>query len=285
MCIRDRLNTSYHIYIEAQCRAAAVAQGVIQTGKWVQNILESRRMIYERMRVSEEMNPRFFEEHAVPGAWNESGGYFNIESGKHRAAYLLHRNRLFIPICISSNDYKKYLNIKAAAVLQAYFDSEQLSQLPYPVWHPYFYNTPFEVGSNYYEVLRVLSLKVAHYFGERQKAKRIKNLSILNLSHNLEGLVQGLAKLGCKISTSYVAKKFDLLVRRLYHLPEIGIYNEQDGFDIILGESVEQVQEYEASLYCVRICGNREIIGDDFDALLRMGDDIFAIKVKDDFDV
>ncbi|MBF8775879.1 hypothetical protein [Pseudomonas fulva] len=209
-----------HHYIDLYCRPAADQFGIAQTDAWVGNVLRSRRQVYERMRQTESIDPLFFVNHAVSADWNEHQGHFNMDSGKHRAAFLIHRKRSLVPLRLSITDYERYLNQPALQRVVECLEHEQAADLPYPVHHPYFLRAPYRAESACWEaLLRVSRTLVLHRF----RASGNVNLNGVRLRVNRashEPLAQTLALLGCSISYAYQASEFDHRVRALYRVSE-----------------------------------------------------------------
>jgi len=195
-------------YLNIYCADAANELGVDTSAGWRNNVIESRREVYERMRMSEEINPLFFEQHAVLGEWNYEKRYFNLASGKHRAAYLISRGRVLIPLKIRIGDYDAYLNKPALQKLLKYLKSNGINKLPYPILHPYFYNAAYDTVCNWREQLIAAA--------ERLGLEKF-NGSGLSKPDTADFILPMLEKCGYDKRT-YAGGVLDELVRELYHL-------------------------------------------------------------------
>ncbi|MGH1448996.1 MAG: hypothetical protein ACRBBM_06150 [Pseudomonadaceae bacterium] len=214
------LDATPDYYIDLYCRSAAEQFGIAQTPAWVENVLKSRRQVYERMRQTESIDPLFFVRQAVRADWNADESHFNMDSGKHRAAFLIHRKRPLVPLKLSSADYENYLNRPALDSLLDYMKQTHFSELPYPVMHSYFLKAPYRAESAYYELLLKLCRSLVLMNFKDAGRVSLKGVSLWTERPGLEPLVQALAILGCSIKYGYQASIFDLKVRQLYRISE-----------------------------------------------------------------
>lgn len=205
-------------YMDLYCRSAAEQFGIEQTPAWVDNVLKSRRQVYERMRQTESIDPLFFLSHAVKADWNADEGHFNMDSGKHRAAFLIHRKRSLVPLRLSTSDYEVYLNRPALQSLIEHMMQTNVIELPYPVMHPYFLKVPYRAESAYYEtLLKLCRAFVMTNFRETGRVS-LRGVSIRVGRSDLEPLAQAFAILGCAVHCGYQENEFDRNVRRLYRI-------------------------------------------------------------------
>jgi len=227
-------------YIDQYCVDAAKNTGVTTTERWVQNILDSRKEVYEKMRIAEEIEPLFFYDHAVPAIWDKNG-YFNMKSGKHRAAYLIHRRKMLIPLQLTAEDYNIYLNISAVNDLISFITERDIFELPYPILHPYFLKMPFMPQNNYFELFldftRWLSICI---FKEHGKLN-FKGISLFDTTGILYPLLQCLCKLGCKAECLYPVGEFDVLINSLYHIMDPPVQTDilSGKYDVVFVEYCE----------------------------------------------
>ncbi|WP_153787282.1 hypothetical protein [Pseudomonas sp. EMN2] len=207
-------------YMDLYCRNAADQFGIAQTDAWVENVLRSRRQVYERMRQTESVDPLFFLNHAVKADWNSDESHFNMDSGKHRAAFLIHRKRSLVPLKLSNADYEAYLNRPALKALIDCMLRSSITELPYPVMHSYFLRVPYRAESAFYETLlkscRALVLK---NFSETGRVS-LGGVRLRVESADLEPLAQAFAVLGCSVHHTYQASEFDRAVRDLYRISD-----------------------------------------------------------------
>ncbi|AJA12150.1 hypothetical protein D3C76_515970 [compost metagenome] len=207
-------------YMDLYCRNAADQFGIAQTAAWVDNVLRSRRQVYERMRQTESIDPLFFLNHAVKADWNSEENHFNMDSGKHRAAFQIHRKRSLVPLKLSSADYEAYLNHPALKALIDCMVRSGITELPYPVMHSYFLRAPYRAESAYYEtLLKLCRVLVLRNFSETGRVS-LRGVHLRAESADLEPLAQAFALLGCSIHYAYQESEFDRGVRDLYRISD-----------------------------------------------------------------
>ncbi|MNG68193.1 hypothetical protein D3C79_265210 [compost metagenome] len=207
-------------YMDLYCRNAANQFGIAQTAAWVDNVLRSRRQVYERMRQTESIDPLFFVNHAVKADWNSDESHFNMDSGKHRAAFLIHRKRSLVPLKLAAADYEAYLNRPALTALIDCMARSEITELPYPVMHSYFLRAPYRADSAYHEsLLKLCRVLVLKNFRESGKVS-LRGVRLLAGSADLEPLAQAFAVLGCSIRYAYRESEFDRCVRGLYRISD-----------------------------------------------------------------
>ncbi len=80
----------------------------------------------------------FFIHSAVPVQWNKKG-YFNICDGGHRCAFWNCMNLSMVPVQISLEDYRKWMNKKALERLLNYMKLNKITTFETPIPHPWFY--------------------------------------------------------------------------------------------------------------------------------------------------
>lgn len=219
---------SQDYYIDLYCSAAAEQFNVSTTTRWVENVLRSRRHVYERMRLAESLDPLFFVRLAVKASWNEAGSHFNMDSGKHRAAFLVHRGRAFIPLKISRSDYERYLNIPVVNYIYSFLRENRISELPYPINHPFFYKFPYDPRGSFYDNLLKITRKMVIKDFELNKKVSLLGKEINVYRGCLEPLAQALAQLGCIIYYSYNESEIDRRIRVLYGVSSRFIYVKRD---------------------------------------------------------
>ncbi len=233
--------TSDH-YMNLYCRNAAEQFGIAQTAAWVDNVLKSRRQVYERMRQTESIDPLFFVSHAVRADWNEDESHFNMDSGKHRAAFLIHRKRSLVPLRLSVADYEAYLNRPVLQSLIEHMTQENVIELPYPVMHSYFLKVSYRAESSYYETL--LKLCRAFVLANFRNTGRVtlKGVILGVKCAELEPLAQAFAILGCAVHYEYKESEFDRNVRNLYRISDRFTRKDHvlDKCDFALDEWVSQ---------------------------------------------
>jgi hypothetical protein len=207
-------------YSDIVVRVAGQAGRFERTPRWKENILDGRRMIFERMRIASQISPTFFIDHAVEAKWNDKGCYFNMMSGKHRASYLVYKYELFIPLKVTQEDYNKYIGTTTITKFEKFLKDNNIFELQYPVLHPYFIKTPYVLKSNFYKLLYDL----AHWLSRELYLKRgrfgFDDFYMFDATGYMYPLLQCFRKLGCRVGGITQASEFEKNVDELYHIAD-----------------------------------------------------------------
>ena len=214
------------------------------TDRWAKNVIDSRRMVYERIRAASELVSDFFVVNAITADWNPLGGYFNLNGGKHRAVYLIHKKNMYIPLKLTEPDYECFLNLAALAELTAYLRNEHVTELPYPVWHPYLANMPYSPKSNFYNLLCAFTRWLSKNLYLDRRKTGYSGITVLDCTDALLPLSRCLRKLGCAVTCEKTSDTFDFLVDDLYRETSAGP-TMAGKYDVVLayGEDMEQWRE------------------------------------------
>ena len=95
--------------------------------------VSDRQLLYGRFSAALGEGMQFFQTSPSYGVWRD--GYFAIEDGNHRTAFLYDNNLFFPPARMTRNDYRKWRNhIVADRIIQELADEEVLRIF---LWHPY----------------------------------------------------------------------------------------------------------------------------------------------------
>lgn len=98
--------------------------------------LQDRYNIFQNMVNLYNTNISFFYENPARVAWN-SKGYFNIQDGNNRVAFLLAKGWETIPCMMPFQDYERWVNADSAAKVDSCMILEE--KLEYPILHPNYY--------------------------------------------------------------------------------------------------------------------------------------------------
>ena len=134
------------------CIDSAKKRNVKITEAWKENVIRNRADVYANMNDDLERNSEFFVKNAPLVSWNEKG-YFNLNSGKHRAAFFMSRRRKYIPVSVKEEDFEKWIQCSGADRLKEHFRSNNLSELSGPVSNPYMYEIKCPNKDFYYNFL------------------------------------------------------------------------------------------------------------------------------------
>lgn len=168
--LQGDINADFTIYVEEYCVFTAINQGDIKiTQAWKDNIIRNRTQIYEQMNLSLQLDNRFFIQNAPKASWNEKG-WFNLNSGKHRATFLVSKGHYLIPLHVKKSEYENFINLEKFNELVTFCNQkgEDMEKLNIP--HPYLYRTVGINKSLYYafvgSVTKILAERLYRKYGK-----------------------------------------------------------------------------------------------------------------------
>ena len=132
-------NYGYEKYIDFCEKAARRIDCFEITDRWRKNVFLNRVEVFENMNKEYEKHSDFFVKSAPCVSWNEKG-YFNLISGKHRAAFLVAKGDSLIPVKIQKTEYENFLNYEEMQEVNSKRVLYDIEILPAPIEHPLFYN-------------------------------------------------------------------------------------------------------------------------------------------------
>jgi hypothetical protein len=192
------------------------------------------------MRVSNELAPDFFVSHAVTADWNASGCYFNLNGGKHRAAYMIHKKHMFIPLKLTKSDYEHFLNASALTRLAERLQNDVTLELPYPIWHPFFVNIPYSPDGNFFSLLREFTRWLSKNLYVDRRKIGYSGISVLDTTDVLFQFDRCLSVLGCAVTRELEVTAFDKCVDALYRTKTETSRGGQYDVLLSLGEPAEK---------------------------------------------
>ncbi len=151
--IKGEPKVKYDRYLDFCIDSARNSDTIKVTDAWKKNVLKNRTDVYEHMNKSYELEPDFFYRNAPEVIWNEKRKIFNLNSGKHRAAFYASYRRKYIPVSLKKEDYDKYLNKSKADFLKGYLIGNNIIKLEAPIEHPLFFDYESEGTEFYYQFL------------------------------------------------------------------------------------------------------------------------------------
>lgn len=111
------------------------------TDAWERNIIRNRTEIYDKMNQAYSFKRDFFVTGATDATWN-GRGYFNIDNGQHRSAFMASKEIMFLPVRMHQADFEYWLHLDVANMLLDKLREYRIDQLPAPIEHPKFYGYP-----------------------------------------------------------------------------------------------------------------------------------------------
>lgn len=151
--------SDYSKYIMFCEKAAQRLNEFKLTDDWRANVFKNRVEVFENMNMEYERKTDFFINNAPDAEWNEKG-YFNLVSGKHRAAFLVAKGDWYIPVSIKKNEYKKLFLRNEIDIVKNIMKELDIRELKVPVEHPLFDNISCNARTFWYTTIRKISLSL-----------------------------------------------------------------------------------------------------------------------------
>lgn len=152
------------------CVTAAKNTGTVKiSDAWKQNVIANRSEVFFDMLHKYNVEPDFFINRAINVIWNKERGCFNLNSGKHRAAFLCAIGKNYIPVRTSMEDYNAYLNLKDAKKIVNEIFEQYEDGYAYPVENPYLYEIARYSENSYFNLLRKICDKLNIWYYENGK--------------------------------------------------------------------------------------------------------------------
>lgn len=163
-------------YIEEYCVYSAEKQGdIIITSMWKENVLHNRAMIFQQMNKAYELDNNFFVRNPATAVWNVKRKYFNLTSGKHRVMFLVSKGNEYIPLKMTKDDYKQFLNIDEASKVYKQLSNRTFS---YNIDNPFFYLYPSADYGFMHNLTRVLVKYLAEEIYEKYNVINFAKMKI-----------------------------------------------------------------------------------------------------------
>lgn len=152
------------------CITAAENIGTVKiTEAWKQNVIANRSEVFFDMLHKYNIEPDFFINKAINVIWNKERGYFNLNSGKHRATFLCAIGKNYIPVKTSLDDYEAYLTSMDANKIAKEFSEQYEDGYACPVENPYLYEIARYSENRYFNLLRKICDKLSLWYYDNGK--------------------------------------------------------------------------------------------------------------------
>lgn len=161
--MQGNADSSMEYYVEYCETAANELNSFAITDAWKQNVIRNRAQIYVEMEQAYMINRDFFRTGAPEVIWNEKG-YFNLVSGKHRAAFFAAEKNPYIPVKMRYDDCEKWLHRNAAEKVKGILEANGIMELKAPIEHPFFYECLCNSRSFFYGLCFTLAEKISQIF-------------------------------------------------------------------------------------------------------------------------
>ena len=269
-------------YLEWCINSAKIKGQIKITEQWKENVIKNRADVYVNMNESLERDFDFFIRNAPIAEWNDEG-HFNLVSGKHRATFWLAKGRRYIPLKVSEDDFKKWINRAKTDSIIKEMNALNIGNIHAPVEHPYFYDIPCENRNFYYKLLCEFIFIIATKQYEKSGYINFSKMEAVFISLNDDGYTERtLLRYGMKVDAynkSAIATMLDALVVKQdercrdvscqYALVEYGY-----GTDICFKDILKHTIQYMICLVAVRDSEEFEIA---------IGNDYSVVKLKESY--
>lgn len=250
------------------CIESAINSDIDITEAWKKNIIKNRSMVYEHMSHAMELENEFFIRNAPVVSYDKNNGVFNLNSGKHRAAFFVSIRRKYIPVKIDKQDYEAFIDIDNVNKLVGYLSDQGIDELLAPIPHPFFYNYPCETKEFYYGFTYWLMYYLADVVYSEYNDLDFSRINILCALRDYEFIERTLARAGASITV--IQKKENMMEQLIGQILKVDNSHTQyityncffenfsqgntdDKYDFIIVDLleypnfIEQIKEYYAS--------------------------------------
>lgn len=201
------------------------------TSAWLNNIIRNRIIVFNNMSIDVEIDVNYFINYAPKCYLGQN--YIVMNSAKHRAAFNIVKGKKYMPIAITSDDYKKLLNLTILQELIEFLNSNKIHELNAPIQHPYLYKYPCKM-SNYYELfVNKVVFQIASIYGFDNNLKQI---TVEDSLIDEGSLSRCLYKIGFhikKIIYNDTDRKLCKILDRLFYISDIEYSDRFNGAEII----------------------------------------------------
>ncbi len=162
--LQGDITADFSYYLD-YCKRIATDLGSFEiTKSWEKNVIRNRAEICDRMNLAYHLRQDFFVSGAPNAVWNKDG-YFNIDEGQHRSAFLASKEMMFMPVKMKQSDFKHWLNMDKAEEVLHKIQEEQINELPVPIEHPKFYEYPCKSTIFFYQfIFKVTEILCRSYY-------------------------------------------------------------------------------------------------------------------------
>ncbi len=248
------------------CEKAALSQESIKiTEKWKENVICNRKMVFQQMNSSYELDPDFFVENAPKAEWNSEAHCFNLKSGKHRVAFLIAKGNKYIPLRVSKRDYSLYINNIVAKDIS----NEDERIYHHRILHPYYLKLPFVEWDFYSQMeLCLLQFLTRKFMYPLKKISLRGNSMLVALKDDFGSVARTFSYLGLSVER-LLSDEIDLVAKvdRLMQTP-----------NTLLDIDVISKKEYDFCLFDYTLYNH--INKEDYKNICKMGMFILGPKIE-----
>lgn len=153
--------------------------------------LTDRYLIFQNMEILYNTNIDFFYENPIDVEWNPKG-YFNMQDGNNRAAFLFTKGMNMLPCMMKYDDFETWLN--KAKIKEVEDCINKIGTIEYPISNPYFASLFSKANPFCYLKLR----KICNWL--YNMSIRISETSVLDIGCKNGFMGQHFARMGAKVT-------------------------------------------------------------------------------------
>lgn len=225
-----KADISYYI---DYCKRAAREIGTFElTEQWQTNVIRNRVEICNEMNNAFFLKRDFFLSGAPKVMWNRSG-YFNLNSGKHRTAFMVSKGMQFMPVRMSKTDMRIWMNIDIAKIVVNQIKSENVFEIPAPIEHPWFYEYTCTSALFFYKLTFKLAEMISRSYYQSPIDNYVADKKIYIQVHDWGYLGRILRRSGAMVYEEITKNaEWKELLDDLFYLKDKKQMSPQDLYDI-----------------------------------------------------
>lgn len=120
------------------------------------SLIRSRYNVFVEMQRMMETDRDFFVRNAPTVCRGNNGAFYMSSSGRNRVAFLIAHGYHFVPVNMSMEDYRSWINEKIYQGIIMYLEKKEIDILEIPIPHPYL----ADISARYTEYIHVFCTKV-----------------------------------------------------------------------------------------------------------------------------
>lgn len=186
-------------YLKFCIQAAERTGNVKITDQWKENVIANRAEVFCNMHHMYQIKPSFFIDQAIQTEWNTKRNYFNLKSGKHRAAFLTAIGKNYLPVTMSLQDYQLYLNHMKEKKIRQFLTRQDEKGFSAPIEHPYFYEESCFGGSFWFVLLRTIMRYFNDWFYQGYGADVVKRIRMVVELPDQGFIRRFFMRMGCQV--------------------------------------------------------------------------------------
>lgn len=244
-------NATFEYYVKYCEMAAEELDTFMVTDAWRENVIRNRAEVYHQMNHAFLFQKDFFVQNAPDVEWNKNG-FFNLKSGKHRAAFFASKRLLYIPVRMSRKDAEQWICKEYVEHVNEVLQKQEIFELKAPIEHPYFYQVPCMTENFFYGLCCVLAEHLGKLYYKSPLDHVLDNKKIYVNLDDYGFISRFLRRCGAYVYDANM--RDELLVKaleRLFRIPNERLGDRADFYHIAIFQidSVENLREWKKDIH------------------------------------